>query len=116
MRLRCVLIATIIGCLAFTACDEGDDAADDQSQVSQQGGAPEELTGPIIDIDSEGLGDVRSFTVKSDEQTYEILIDPQVDYGFPMGHLNEHRLSGAPVRVELLERDGRLFALSILDA
>jgi hypothetical protein len=116
MRLRSVLIATMIGCLAFTACEEGDDATNDQSQTSEDGGAPQELTGPIIDIDSESLGDVRSFTLKSGDQTYEILIDPHVDYGFALSHLNEHRLNGAPVRVELLERGGRLFAQSIVDA
>lgn len=69
-----------------------------------------------MDIEAEGIGDVRSFTVKSGAQTYEILIDPHVDYGFPLGHLNEHRISGDPVRVELVERDGRLYAQSIVDA
>jgi hypothetical protein len=54
--------------------------------------------------------------VKEGETTYEILIDDSVNYGFPLGHIEEHRKTAAPVEVEIVERDGKLYARSILDA
>jgi hypothetical protein len=110
MESRSVVVMVAVACLAIPAC------GNDDSSPPAQGKAPKEVTGPVVGIESEGLGDVRSFIVKSEDQTYEILIDPHVDYGFPLDHLNEHRLSGDPVRVELLERDGDLYAQSIVDA
>lgn len=115
MAFRVVLIVITVAGLGLAACGNDDDSAN-QSPSSELGEAPEQVTGPIVDIESEGLGDVHSFTVKSGAQTYEILIDPDVDYGFPLGHLNEHRISGDPVSVELVERDGRLYAQTIVDA
>ena len=111
MQLRTLLTATMIACLAFTGCGD-----DEKAGQPSGAGTPDEVTGPIVDIDSEGLGHVRSFSVRSGEETYEILIDNRVDYGFPLGHLNEHRISGAPVRVELEERNGDLYAQAIIDA
>jgi hypothetical protein len=111
MLSRSVLVVTIFACLLVTACGAGDD-----SQPSGQTGAPQQVTGPIVDIDSESLDEVHSFTVKSGERTYVIRIDPHIDYGFALGHLNEHRLSGDPVRVDLVERNGALYAQSIVDA
>jgi hypothetical protein len=43
-------------------------------------------------------------------------IAPDVDYGFALGHLHEHESTGDPVRCVLEEREGRLYALEILDA
>lgn len=106
----------MLACLALAACGDAENSADDQPQTSERGGASEEVTGPIVDIDSEGLGDVRSFTVKSGDQTYEILIDPHIDYGFPLSHLSEHLVSGEPVRVDLVRRGGNVYAQSIVDA
>lgn len=77
--------------------------------------AVDQVTGVVVEIESEGLEDVRSFTLRSEGETYEIFIDPNVDYGFALSHLNAHRASAAPVTVDLGERDGRLYALSIVD-
>ncbi|MFN2526774.1 MAG: hypothetical protein ABR505_11025 [Actinomycetota bacterium] len=77
--------------------------------------APDELTGVIVEIDARGLDDVRSFTLRSEGETYEILIDDEIDYGFPLSHLNAHRAGADPVLVDLEERDGGLYALSIED-
>jgi hypothetical protein len=115
MAFRVVLIAIAAVSFALAACGSDEDSVS-RSQDSGQGEAPQEVTGPIVDIEAEGLGDVRSFTVKSGPQTYEILIDTHVDYGFPLSHLNEHRISGDPVRVELVERNGSLYAQTIVDA
>lgn len=70
----------------------------------------------VVEIDSPALGDVRAFTVKDGDDFYEISIDPEVDYGFNLGHLNEHRTTAEPVRVELEQRGDELVALSIEDA
>jgi hypothetical protein len=77
---------------------------------------PGELTAVIVDIESAGFGEVESFTVKDGDQTYEIFTAEDGDYGFPLGHLHEHLQAAEPVRMDLEERDGRLFALTIDDA
>lgn len=78
------------------------------------GGAPT-LTGVVTEVSSEGLEDVTSFELRSEGEMFTIHIADDVDYGFPLSHLNAHRTTGDPVRVETEERDGRLFALSIED-
>ena len=69
----------------------------------------------VVDVQSEGLDNVTSFEVRSEGENYEIFIDPEIDYGFRLGHLQAHRVSGDPVLVKLDDRDGKLFALSIED-
>ena len=62
-------------------------------------------------------GDVSAFTLETGEgDTYEIFIAEDVDYGFDLSHLDEHRTSRDPVRCALEERNGRLYATKILDA
>lgn len=79
-------------------------------------GAPEVVTGVILEIDSEGLGEVNSFKVKDGDDTYTIRIDPEREYSFNLGHLHEHLQNVEPVVVELETRDGFLFAITIEDA
>ncbi|MFN2389600.1 MAG: hypothetical protein ABR575_08375 [Actinomycetota bacterium] len=74
-----------------------------------------EVTGVITTLDPPSLNDVRSFTLKAGSETYEIMIDQNVDYGFALGHLNAHR-GADPVTVEIEDRGGTLFALSIEDS
>lgn len=78
--------------------------------------APDEVTGVLLDVESEGVGEVTAFTLKDGDDTYEIFIAEDVDYGFNLGHLSEHLTTGDPVRVPLEVRDGKLYALSIDDA
>ena len=89
---------------------------DDSSGRAAGPDAPDQVRGPVISVDSQGLGKVRSFDVKNGDRIYEVRIDPSVDYGFPLDHLNEHRISGDPVIVRVEEREGELYALSIEDA
>lgn len=91
-------------------------ACGDDGPTSGNATAPSRLEGPVVEVESEGLGRVQAFTVKSGDRTYEIFIAADVDYGFPLDHLSEHRISGEPVVVRLEERDGKLYALSIEDA
>ena len=101
----------LLCCLSFVGAACG---GDDPEPVAASD-APSEVTGVLLDIESEGLGEVTSFTLKDGDETYEIFIDENVDYGFDLGHLNEHMTAGDPVKVPLEERDGKLYAQSIDD-
>ncbi|MDQ3951630.1 MAG: hypothetical protein M3279_01505 [Actinomycetota bacterium] len=111
--MRKPVVVLLLCCLALlgVACggDDGNDAAEAPD-------APEEVTGVVLDVESEGVGEVTSFTLKEGDETYEIFIAEDVDYGFNLGHLSEHLTTGDPVRVPLEERDGKLYALEIEDA
>jgi hypothetical protein len=74
------------------------------------------MTGVVLDVESRTITDVRAFTMRSEGEECEILIDPDRDYGFALPHLNEHRVSADPVTVKAEVRDGELVALSIEDA
>jgi hypothetical protein len=78
-------------------------------------GESNELTGLIVDVQGRG-DDVRSFTLESGGQEYRIRIAPAVDYGFELSHLRTHQASLYPVRCTLERRDGRLYAVEIVDA
>ncbi len=77
---------------------------------------PESVTGVVVDVTSRGLGKVTGFVLKDGGSTYDIAIDPSLEYRFPLDHLNEHRATGAPVHVRLKQRGNRLVAISIDDA
>lgn len=89
------------------ACGDGDGDAS---------GAPDSVQGIIVNIEGERLDRIESFRLKSGDDLYEIHIDPDRSYSFNLGHLHEHLASSEPVVVELEERRGELFALSIEDA
>jgi hypothetical protein len=108
-RNRLLVVAFV---LLHAACG-GDDSS---GRTTAGPNAPDQVRGPVISVDSQGLGKVRSFDVKNGDRIYKVRIDPSVDYGFPLDHLNEHRISGDPVIVGVEEREGELFALSIEDA
>jgi hypothetical protein len=84
---------------------------------SGDSGAPgsRTLTGVVTDIESTGLNEVTSFELRHDDETTTIYIDEELDYGFPLGHLNAHMTGAEPVRVETDDREGKLYALSIAD-
>lgn len=102
----------VLSCLSLlaAACGSGDGGDAEPAQD-----APSEVTGVLLDVESEGIGEVTSFELKDGDETYEIFIAEDVDYGFDLGHLNEHLTTGDPVRVPLEERDGKLYALEIED-
>jgi hypothetical protein len=76
---------------------------------------PSEITGTVVEVDSTGLTEVDSIVVSSDGDRFTILLDENTELDFPPAHLNEHRISGDPVRVEVEESDGTLVATSIGD-
>lgn len=104
MALACALLA-LAGC---GGTEPGDGAAAEK--------APDRVTGVILEIESESLEEVTSFTLKDGDVTYEIFIADDIDYGFPLGHLQEHLSTAEPVAVDLEVRDDdRLYALTIED-
>ncbi|MGH2693025.1 MAG: hypothetical protein ACRDHM_11075 [Actinomycetota bacterium] len=76
---------------------------------------PTEVTGLITEVRFEG-DEVVAFVVEAREDSYDLSIDPEYDYGFNLRHLEKHRAMKLPVYVELALRDGTLYAHAILDA
>lgn len=114
--MRKTFVVAAVACLALLAACGGDDPEETGGGPVAAEDAPDEVTGVLLDIESEGIGEVTSFTLKEGDDTYEIFIAEDVDYGFDLGHLNEHLTAGDPVRVPLEVRDGKLYAMSIDDA
>jgi hypothetical protein len=73
-----------------------------------------ELTGLIVDIRGRG-NDIRSFSLRTGDETYDIRIAPGVDYGYPLAHLRAHESSLLPVRCTIELRGGLIYALEIVD-
>jgi hypothetical protein len=105
LRMR---LLTAVLLLAGTAC------ASTPAEAPEE--APAEVVGRITSVGRDADGRITSFTVQTDDGPHEILIDTQRDYGFDLEHLEEHRATGDPVRVTLEQRNGRLYAVEILDA
>ena len=107
-----VIVCALLIALVLGACGEED-------APSNAGGAeaPDEVTGVITAIEAHKGKHVTAFTLESDEgETYDISIAADVDYGFDLTHLIEHRDEELPVSVSLEERSGTLYALTIDDA
>ena len=103
--LRLLASAAAAGCVLAGCAAGGDDPEP----------PPSELTGVITRVEGQG-DEVTAFTLEAGLQRYRVRIDPLRDYGFPLSHLREHERDGQPVRCELDERAGELYALTIEDA
>lgn len=74
-------------------------AASATPSADQPGGLAQAV-GLVTNIDASSPVDVRSFTLRTDGgRTLVFTIVPGIDTGFPPGHLQEHRASGAKVLV-----------------
>ena len=78
------------------------------------GGSAREETGLVVEVERELS--ISAFTLATDEGPVQIWIDPMVEYGFSLEHLEVHRKDRLPLRVTVEERDGRLYALAMFDA
>ena len=77
---------------------------------------PAVVVGTITEIERDA-GTIARFAVETDDgERYELHIAPDVEYGFDLQHLEQHRSTRQPVRCDVEERGGRLFALTIEDA
>ena len=74
------------------------------------------IAGVVVEVESSGLTDVDSFSVRADDRTYEFIVTEKTEFAFAPAHLNEHRVSGEPVEVEFEGKDHGLYALSVADA
>lgn len=113
VRMVKVIVCAFLVAFALGAC------GDDDAPSNAGGGAevPDEVTGVITAIEAHKNKHVTAFTLESDEgETYDISIAADVDYGFGLTHLIEHRDEKLPVSVSLEERSGTLYALAIDDA
>lgn len=80
-----------------------------------EGGAPEPVTGVVLDVRATSLTDVSSFVVKDGDRRVVVRVDGDTEFAFPPAHLAEHKASGEPVHVQLERRDGRLYAVAVDD-
>ena len=74
------------------------------------------IEGLISSIEEQGDGRPVAITVESDDGSRRILLADDVDYGFDLKHLEEHREQKLPVSVKVQERNDRTVALKIEDA
>ena len=112
MRKLAIVLLCCAALLGAAACG-GDDGDEVPADVAN---APSSVTGAVLDVESESIQEVTGFTVKDGDETYEVLIADDIDYGFDLGHLREHLRTGDPVTVTLDVREGKLYAVEILDA
>lgn len=109
--LKVIAVACLLALLS-AACGN-DDAA---SNGGGNADVPDQVIGLITEVDAHMGKHVTAFTLESEEgESYDISIASDVDYGFNLKHLLEHRDKELPVSVTLEERSGTLYALSIED-
>ena len=99
-----IVLVTVVGC------------GSDEPATAPADSAPDQVTGVVIDIESEAIDDIQSFSLKDGDVVYDVYIADDVEYGFPLGHLQEHVQSADPVAVDLEQRGDKLYALTIEDA
>lgn len=79
-------------------------------------GTPE-VVGVVVAVDSQGLGDVRGFTLRrpGGEELGFSLAELENGTQFPPGHLAEHLADAVPVRVWYRESGGQRLAVWLAD-
>ena len=87
------------------------------SAPSEEEPAPDQVVGLITEVEPPEETEIpTSFTVEEEDgDTYDIGIDPELDYGFDLLHVRDHFVTEDPVDVAVEERDGELIATSIAD-
>jgi hypothetical protein len=77
-----------------------------------------EVVGVVVAVDSQGLGQVRGFTLRlpgGEQQTFSLRA-LQNGTTFPPGHLAEHQATAAPVRVTYRMEGTERLAIQLEDA
>jgi hypothetical protein len=88
--------------------------------LNQPANHPEtgEVVGVVVAVDSQGLGLVRSFTLRLPGGDQEVFSLRALQNGtaFPPGHLAEHQATAAPVRVTYRVEGTERLAIRLEDA
>jgi hypothetical protein len=84
-------------------------------------GAPANTTavvGVIVGVQSEGLGHVKGFTLRTTDQGSLAFVIGDLENGseFPPGHLVEHQATAQPIRVWYRTESGTKVAIRLEDA
>ena len=76
------------------------------------------MAGIVIDVESQGLDDVRGFTLRSSAGDQLVFTIGELENGdeFPPAHLTEHMAAASPVLVFFRDENGELVAYRIEDA
>ena len=107
--MRIVLVLLLAAAMSCTAAEPAPDPRPSPSPP------PSEVSGLITELTYDG-DQLASFVVESEESSFEILIDPEHEYGFNLKHLEQHRDKELPVLVTIDVRDDGLYAVEINDA
>jgi len=97
----------LVGCLLLVVLLTGCGGSEAQAVGDEVSGSIGELR-PSVEA-------IESFTIQSGGEEVELFVADDVEYGFDLRHLDQHRRDGLPVRCEVERRDGRLYALTIVD-
>ena len=94
-RLFVAVLAVLVVAVAAAATIFGGTARDPEAPQGDQ------VVGIVTSIDSEGLTNVRSFTLRTQDGRDETFAIGTLENGaeFPPGHLAEHQALGSPIRV-----------------
>jgi hypothetical protein len=88
--------------------------------LNQPANHPEtgEVIGVVVGVDSQGLGQVRSFTLRLPGGEQQVFSLRALENGtdFPPGHLAEHQATAAPVRVSYRVEGTERLAIRLEDA
>jgi hypothetical protein len=111
-RLFVAALAVIVVAVAVAAAVFGGTARDPEAPQGEQ------AVGIVSSIESEGLTNVRGFTLLTpDGRELEFAIGTlQNGAEFPPGHLAEHQAVAAPIRVWYRTESGALVAFRLEDA
>ena len=92
----------------------------DTSRIDPDGGPPDTtaVDGVIVAVESAGLSDVRGFTLRRPGGEMLVFRLGELENGdqFPPGHLAEHQVTAAPVRVWYRMEGSERFAVRLEDA
>jgi hypothetical protein len=86
--------------------------------LARSPGATSDVTGVVVAVDSQGLGNVRGFTLRlaGGEQLVFSLRALENGTQFAPGHLAEHQATAAPVRVTYRMEGTERLAIRLEDA
>jgi hypothetical protein len=106
-----VLLMVVVGCTALLLSGGTPQASGPPPGASS-------VVGVIVGVDAKSLGDVRSFQLRTSDGAVRTFGLKELQNGqqFAPGHLPEHQITAAPVKVWYRDDAGTLQAIWLLDA